>query len=56
VYLEIGDGHPSYLSTPLRLRHNQLRDPDGDTNFQHLTLEQKEFVLAAAGLVSTHTE
>ena len=56
VYLEIGDGHPSYLSTPLRLRHNQLRDIDGDTNFQHFTLEQKEFVLAAAGLVSTHTE
>ena len=55
VYLETGDGHPSYLSTPLRFRHNQLRDLDGDTNFQHFTLEQKEFVLEAAGLVSTHT-
>ena len=56
VYLEIGDGHPSYLSTPLRLRHNQLRDLDGDTNFQHFTLEQKDFVLEASGLVAAHTE
>ena len=36
----IGDGHPAYFVSPLRLRHNQLRDPNGDPNVQHLTAAQ----------------
>lgn len=32
----IGDGDASYFTTPLRIRHNQLRDLNGDTAYQHI--------------------
>lgn len=31
----IGDGRASYFNTPLKLRHSQLRDLNGDTGFLH---------------------
>ena len=37
----IGDGHASYMVTPLRLRHDGLRDLDGNPNFLHINQEQK---------------
>ena len=37
----IGDGHASYMVTPLRLRHDALRDLNGNPNFLHITQEQK---------------
>ena len=33
----IGNENASYFTTPLRIRHNQLRDLNGDTAFQHIT-------------------
>ena len=38
----VGDGRASYFTTPLRLRHNQLRDLNGDNNYLHITLSEKE--------------
>ena len=35
-----GGEYPSFIVTPARLRHNQLRDPNGDPNVQHLTAAQ----------------
>ena len=40
VNILAGDGYPSFIVTPARLRHNQLRDPNGDPNVQHLTAAQ----------------
>ena len=40
VNILTGDGYPSFIVTPARLRHNQLRDPNGDPNVQHLTAAQ----------------
>ena len=40
VSILAGDGYPSFIVTPARLRHNQLRDPNGDPNAQHLTAAQ----------------
>ena len=37
----IGDGHASYMVTPLRLRHGGLRDLDGNPNFLHINEAQK---------------
>lgn len=37
IYSVIGDGNASYFTTPLRTRHNQLRDLNGDENYQHIT-------------------
>lgn len=42
LQLVIGDGRAFRFSTSLALRHNQLRDPNGDVNFQHLTQAQKD--------------
>lgn len=40
VSILTGDVYPSFIVTPARLRHNQLRDPNGDPNVQHLTAAQ----------------
>ena len=37
VYTIVGDGDASYFTTPLRIRHNQLRDLNGDSLFLHVT-------------------
>lgn len=36
----VGDGRASYFSTPLRLRHSQLRDLNSDNNYLHVTSSQ----------------
>lgn len=40
VNILVGGSYPSFIVTPARLRHNQLRDPNGDPNVQHLTAAQ----------------
>ena len=52
----IGDGHPAYFVSPLRLRHNQLRGLNDDPNFLHITQELKDAVEAALPIVIEHTE
>lgn len=37
----IGDGRSAYLTTPLPLRHNQLRDLNNDVNYLHSTETQQ---------------
>ena len=37
----IGDGNASYFTTPLALRHSQLRLPNEDLNVQHMTADEK---------------
>ena len=37
----IGNGRGAYFNTPLQIRHDQLRDKDGEDAFQHLTLTNK---------------
>lgn len=39
VFLNLNDG--SYFTAPLRVRHNQLRDWDGDENYQHIPIAEK---------------
>ena len=33
----IGDGNGAYFATPLKIRHSQLRDLNGDTSYQHVS-------------------
>jgi len=37
----VGDGNGGYFTTPLRIRHNQLRDLNGDNNYLHVTDTEK---------------
>ena len=37
-----GDGNASYMNTPLSLRHSQLRDKNGEDDYQHITQTQKD--------------
>lgn len=41
LQLVIGDGRAFRFSTPLAMRHRDLRDIDGDSSFVHLTQNQK---------------
>lgn len=41
IYSVIGDGNASYFTTPIRIRHNQLRDLNGDPEYQHMTSAEK---------------
>lgn len=36
----VGNGRASYFNAPLKLRHNQLRDLNGDSNYLHITSAQ----------------
>lgn len=47
--LIIGDGRASYFTTPLALRHSQLRLPNEDSNVQHLTNAEKNQGALATG-------
>lgn len=38
--IEIGDGNASYITTPLRVRHSQLRALNEDPLYQHVTEDQ----------------
>lgn len=38
----IGDGRASYMTTPLSLRHSLLRELNGDDDFQHINISEKE--------------
>lgn len=37
----VGDGRGLYVTTPLQIRHSQLRDLNGDTNYLHVTSTEK---------------
>ena len=37
----VGDGDGSYFTTPLSIRHSQLRDKNGEADVQHLTAAEK---------------
>lgn len=37
----VGDGYGAWLTTPNRIRHNQLRDFDSDPNYQHITATER---------------
>jgi hypothetical protein len=43
----IGDGDASYLSTPLAIRHAQLRDKNGEESYQHVSAAQKAYLAQA---------
>lgn len=38
----VGDGDGSYFTTPLSIRHNQLRDLNGDAEYQHINQTEKD--------------
>ena len=44
IYSVVGDGNASYFTTPLRIRHDQLRDLNGDAEYQHMTAAEKTIV------------
>ena len=37
----VGDGRGTHLNAPFALRHSQLRDLNGDDNYQHITTAEK---------------
>ncbi|HOU75526.1 MAG TPA: hypothetical protein PK957_00175 [Candidatus Dojkabacteria bacterium] len=37
----IGGQNASYITTPLRIRHNQLRDYNGDVDYQHINASDR---------------
>ena len=41
VTIAISDGYAAYLNNPNRIRHSQLRDWNGDTNYLHITQAEK---------------
>jgi len=41
VTYKVGDGSASFFTTPLILRHAQLRDKNGETDVQHVTAAEK---------------
>lgn len=41
ITIIIGDGRGGYIVIPVRLRHNQLRDLNGDANYLHNTQTQQ---------------
>jgi len=57
LYLKIGDGNASFIQTPLRARHDGLRDLNGDNNFLHVTSSEKQTWNAkqSAGDYATNT-
>ena len=40
IYYTIGGDNPSYINTPLAIRHSQLRDLNGLADYQHMTAAQ----------------
>ena len=42
VSVQLGNGFPTYVTTPLNIRHNQLRDQNGDPLFLHATQSQHD--------------
>lgn len=40
IYYSLGGEKASYINSPLALRHNQVRDLNGDSNYQHITSTQ----------------
>lgn len=40
IYYTIGGENPSYINTPLLMRHSQLRDLNGLADYQHMTAAQ----------------
>lgn len=41
IYYAIGDGYGSYLNNPNKIRHSQLRDLNGDSDYLHVTSTEK---------------
>lgn len=56
----LGDGQPSYLTTPLAMRHSQLRDINGQFQYQHFngvdTATGKKYILTITNGVVTPVE
>ena len=40
VTYTVGDGYGAFMNNPNKIRHSQLRDLNGDTNFLHITSTQ----------------
>ena len=51
ITLMAGDGYASYFTAPLQMRHNQLRDLNGDSNYQHIAQTQKDKLTATTKTV-----
>lgn len=47
--ISLGQGIATFFSAPLRIRHSNLRDKNGEAAFQHLTSEQVSIVNATSG-------
>lgn len=41
IYTKVGGINSAYITTPLQIRHNSLRDFNGDPNYQHITTTEK---------------
>lgn len=52
----IGDGRGGYFTTPLSIRHSQLRDKNGESGYQHVTQTWINSVDLAIEKVATPTE
>jgi hypothetical protein len=44
VTYRIGDGYSAFLNNPNKIRHSQLRDLNGDSNYQHITAAEKALI------------
>lgn len=53
LYTILGDGDAAHIHTPLAIRHNQIRDPNGDPEVQHMTAAEKTAVGSIATTVSS---
>lgn len=51
----VGDGRGAYFTTPLQIRHSQLRDLNGDNSYLHVTSTEKSTWNAKVSLTGTET-
>ncbi len=52
----IGGSNGAYVNTPLQLRHDLLRDKNGNNKFLHVTLEEKEQIYTNKDSIQINSE
>ena len=55
VTYKIGDGYGAYLSNPNKIRHSQLRDFNGDPDYQHIDSGEKTLISTIGGKIDKTT-
>lgn len=55
IYYQIGGASASYFNSPLALRHNQLRNLNEDSSYQHITSAQVSQISTNTTNIATNT-